>query len=46
MRRLVRIAKSDIEVRRVGETSLMPTGLVDSLTKREFADLIAYLVGL
>ena len=43
----VRIAKSEIEVRRVGETSLMPAGqLVDSLTKQEFADLIAYLVGL
>jgi putative heme-binding domain-containing protein len=42
----VRVAKSDIDVRRVGETSLMPAGLVDSLTKHEFADLIAYLARL
>ena len=42
----VRIAKSEIDVRRVSETSLMPTGLVDSMTKHEFADLIAYLITL
>ncbi|HZW31764.1 MAG TPA: c-type cytochrome, partial [Isosphaeraceae bacterium] len=42
----IRVAKSEIEVRRVSETSLMPTGLVDSMTKPEFADLIAYLTGL
>jgi putative heme-binding domain-containing protein len=41
-----RIAKTDIEVRRVGEASLMPTGLVDPLTPAEFADLIAYLESL
>ncbi|MGO9915382.1 MAG: HEAT repeat domain-containing protein [Isosphaeraceae bacterium] len=42
----VRIAKSAIDVRRVSETSLMPAGLVDSMTKHEFADLIAYLMTL
>ena len=42
----VRVAKSDIDVRRVSETSLMPSGLVDSMTKHEFADLIAYLISL
>ena len=42
----VRVAKSEIDVRRVSETSLMPTGLVDSMTKHEFADLIAYLITL
>jgi putative heme-binding domain-containing protein len=42
----VRVAKLDIDVRRVSETSLMPTGIVDSMTKQEFADLIAYLMTL
>ncbi len=42
----VRVPKSDIDVRRVSETSLMPAGLVDSMAKHEFADLIAYLISL
>ena len=42
----VRVAKSDIDVRRVSETSLMPAGLVDSMTKHEFTDLISYLMTL
>ena len=42
----VRVPKSDIDVRRVSDTSLMPAGLVDSMTKHEFADLTAYLITL
>ncbi|MDB5349990.1 MAG: putative heme-binding protein [Planctomycetota bacterium] len=41
--KLARVAKADIDERRVGDVSLMPTGLVDTLSKEEFADLIAYL---
>ncbi len=44
--RPTRVAKADIEARKVGEVSLMPTGLVDSLSPVEFADLIAYLSSL
>jgi putative heme-binding domain-containing protein len=39
----MRVLKSEVELRRTGETSLMPAGLVDLLTPSEFADLIAYL---
>src|SRR5262249_36008444 len=39
----VRIAGGDIESRRQLDTSLMPTGLLDKLTDREVADLVAYL---
>ncbi len=41
-----RIVKSAIEERRSGEVSLMPTGLVDTLLKQDFADLIAFLMSL
>ena len=41
-----RVAKSEIEGRKVGEVSLMPAGVVDSLSPVEFSDLIAYLSGL
>jgi putative membrane-bound dehydrogenase-like protein len=44
--KITRVAKSEIEERRVGDVSLMPTGLVDTLRPYEFADLIAYLVSL
>ncbi|WP_435010028.1 HEAT repeat domain-containing protein [Tundrisphaera lichenicola] len=44
--RTIRVAKGDVETRRIGEISTMPTGLVDGLTKVEFADLIAYLMSL
>ena len=43
---LTRIAKSEIEERKLGEVSIMPSGLVDSLTPVEFADLISYLSSL
>ena len=41
-----RVMKVAIDERRVGDVSLMPTGLVDTLSKDEFADLIAYLMSL
>jgi hypothetical protein len=42
----VRIAKDDIEDRRVSDVSIMPVGLVDTLRPEEFADPISYLLGL
>ncbi len=44
--RAVRVEKSRIDRRGPGESSLMPAGLVDTLSPVEFADLIAYLAGL
>jgi putative heme-binding domain-containing protein len=41
--KVTRVAKSDIEERKVGDVSVMPAGLVDSLTLVEFADLISFL---
>jgi putative heme-binding domain-containing protein len=42
----VRIAKAEIEARRVGDVSLMPAGQVDGLAPVDFADLVAYLTSL
>ncbi len=42
----IRLAKSAIEERQVGNVSIMPAGLVDGLTVAEFADLISYLTSL
>jgi putative heme-binding domain-containing protein len=42
----VHVPKSEIDARRAGEISLMPTGLVDLLSPPEFADLIAYVESL
>jgi putative membrane-bound dehydrogenase-like protein len=42
----VRLAGAQIAARRVTPTSLMPAGLLDSLSDREIADLYAYLRGL
>jgi putative membrane-bound dehydrogenase-like protein len=39
----IRIAAEDVESRRELDTSLMPDGLLDSLTDRDLADLYAYL---
>src|SRR5260370_39124615 len=39
----VRLVNAQITTRRVTETSLMPTGLLDKLSDREIADLYAYL---
>ncbi len=44
--KLTKIPKSEIEERRVTDVSLMPAGLVDTLSVVEFADLIAYLQSL
>ena len=40
---VVRIAGEQIESQKLLETSLMPAGLLDKLTDREIADLLAYL---
>ncbi|MDR3637524.1 MAG: HEAT repeat domain-containing protein [Isosphaeraceae bacterium] len=44
--KITRIAKSTIEERRVGDVSLMPKGLAETLSAVEFADLISYLQSL
>jgi putative heme-binding domain-containing protein len=44
--RISRIPKKEIAERSAGESSLMPTGPVESLSPEEFADLIAYLQSL
>ena len=44
--KLARIPKAEIQDRRVGDVSLMPTGQVDGLAPFDFADLIAYLMSL
>ncbi len=42
----IEIAKDDVEGRKKQETSMMPQGLVDSLTPEELSDLLAYLESL
>lgn len=42
----VELPKDDVEGRKKQETSMMPQGLVDSLTPEELADLLAYLESL
>ncbi len=44
--RSIRIPKADIEARRVGDVSIMPSGQVDGLAPVDFADLVAYLTSL
>jgi putative heme-binding domain-containing protein len=41
--RLVKVAKDDIDARKRSDVSLMPTGLAQGISTRDFADLIAYL---
>ena len=41
--KVFRVLKSEIEERKVGDFSIMPANLADSLTVVEFADLISYL---
>lgn len=43
---VVEIPKDEIESRKKLEQSMMPTGLVDSLTPEQLADLVAYLESL
>ena len=40
---LVRMPISEIDEMRPSKTSMMPTGLLDTLTKKQIVDLIAYL---
>jgi putative heme-binding domain-containing protein len=42
----IRVSRSEIVERRLGEISPMPAGLVDGLSAQEFADLIAFLESL
>lgn len=42
----VELAKDDVETRKKQEVSMMPQGLVDSLTPEELSDLLAYLESL
>ncbi|WZO97454.1 HEAT repeat domain-containing protein [Isosphaeraceae bacterium EP7] len=44
--RIHTLPKSTIEERRVGDVSIMPAGLADTLTAVEFADLVEYLLSL
>jgi putative heme-binding domain-containing protein len=44
--RPIRVARSEIDRRQIGEVSTMPEGLVEGLSPVEFADLIAYLMTL
>ena len=44
--RITRIPKSDIDVRRAGDVSIMPARSVETLSPAEFADLISYLMSL
>ena len=41
--KVTRVAKSDIDERKVGDVSVMPAGQVDGLSVVEFADLVSYL---
>ncbi len=44
--KVTRIAKPDIAERRMGDVSIMPARLADSLSPNEFADLISFLASL
>ena len=44
--KITRIPKSDIAVRRVGDVSIMPAKLVETLSPAEFADLVSFLMNL
>ena len=39
----IKVAKAEIEDRKLSDLSLMPSGLVEGITPKDFADLIAYL---
>jgi len=39
----VRVPKGDVAARTVTKISVMPEGLADALSRREFEDLVAYL---
>jgi putative heme-binding domain-containing protein len=44
--KITRVPKQDIEIRRAGAVSVMPTRSVESLTPGQFADLIEFLMSL
>jgi putative heme-binding domain-containing protein len=44
--KVTRIAKSEIEDRRLGDVSIMPGGLTETLTQVDLVDLVAYLLTL
>ena len=44
--RMVHVQRSEIDERKIGEVSIMPAGAAESLSLKEFADLIAFLTGL
>jgi putative heme-binding domain-containing protein len=44
--KLTRVLKSEIIEKRTSDVSLMPTGLIDTLSGADFADLIAFLQSL
>ena len=44
--KITKIPKSDIDVRRVGDVSIMPANLVEALSPGEFADLVGFLLSL
>ena len=44
--RITRIPKPDIDIRRVGDVSIMPAKLVETLSPAEFADLVSFLLSL
>ncbi len=41
--KLVKVSKDDVEARKRGDVSLMPSGLAEGISPGDFADLIAYL---
>jgi hypothetical protein len=40
---IVPVKRSEVEESQVSKTSMMPEGLLDTLTKEEILDLMAYL---
>lgn len=44
--KIVRVAKADIETSKVSDTSIMPSGLEQTLSRNEFVDLVTYLESL
>jgi putative heme-binding domain-containing protein len=44
--KVTRVSKAEIDERRIGDISIMPSGLVDYLSPQQFADLIGYLASL
>ena len=43
--KIVRILKSDVEIEKVSDTSVMPERLLEQLTPQQLRDLVSYLQG-